>query len=122
MRHHLLHRCILQRDVWRCGVAWRGAAGALGCVRCGVDGVGSALQALYATSAFNQNIGSWNTAAVTDMSNVGALVPSPACGAQPKSLSQQWSRQPVVPGADVAMARLGCGRVPVEMWVRLGSL
>ena len=41
--------------------AWRGTAGALGSVRCGVDGVGSARQAFYKASAFNQNIGSWNT-------------------------------------------------------------
>jgi hypothetical protein len=41
--------------------AWRGTAGALGSVRCGVDGVGSARQAFGSASAFNQNIGSWNT-------------------------------------------------------------
>ena len=103
------------------GAAWRGTAGGPGVVRCGVDCEGLARQAFYEASAFNQNIGSWNTASVTDMSNVGALVPSPACGAQPKSLSQQWSRPQVVPGADVGMAHLGCGRVPAQIWVRLGS-
>jgi hypothetical protein len=95
---------------WR-GVAWRGTAGPLGCVCCGVDGVGSARQAFLGASAFNQNIGSWNTASVSIMEQclafVRALVPSHACGAQPTSLSQQWSRVQVVPGAVV---------VPAQMW------
>jgi hypothetical protein len=69
--------------------AWRGTAGALGSVRCGVDGVGSARQAFYSASAFNQNIGSWNTARVDSMISVCALVLSHACGARPKFLSQQ---------------------------------
>jgi hypothetical protein len=65
----------------------RGSSGTLCFVRCGVDGVGSARQAFEQASAFNQNIGSWNTAAMVDMSFVRALVPSHACGAQPESLS-----------------------------------
>jgi len=68
--------------------AWRGTAGALGSVRCGVDGVGSARQAFSYASAFNQNIGSWNTARVDSMSSVRALVLLHACGARPKFLSQ----------------------------------
>jgi surface protein len=99
----------------------RGTAGALGCVRCCVDGVGSARQAFNGASAFNQNIGSWNTAAVKDMAQASTLVPSHACGMPPKSFSQQWSRRQVVPGADVGIAHLGCGRVPAQMWVGLGS-
>jgi hypothetical protein len=94
--------------LWR-GVAWRGTAGPLGCVCCGVDGVGSARQAFIGASAFNQDIGSWITASVSNMYKVCALVPSHACGAQPTSLSQQWSRAQVVPGADV---------VPAQMWGR----
>jgi hypothetical protein len=87
--------------------AWRGAAGALGFVRCALDYVGSARQAFNQALAFNQNIGSWNTAAVKDMSFVRALVPLHACGAPPTSFAQQQSRPQVVPGADVA--HLGCG-------------
>ena len=122
MSHHVLYRGILQRDAWRCGVAWRGRRARRCALRCGLRGVGSALsrQVFRSASAFNQNIGSWNTAAVTDMSTVRALVPSPACGAQPKSLSQKWSQPQVVPGADVGMAHLGCGRVAVQMWASPG--
>jgi surface protein len=96
--------------------AWRGTASELGAVRCAMDGVGSARQAFWSASAFNQNIGSWNTAAVTTMSNVRALALSHACGAQPTSLLAA-----VVPGADVGMAHLGCGRVAVQMWASPGA-
>jgi hypothetical protein len=67
-------------------------------------------------SAFNQNIGSWNTASMTTMASVRALLPSHASGRQPKTVSQQWSQWQVVPGADVGMAHLGCARVAVQMW------
>jgi hypothetical protein len=67
-------------------VAWHGTAGGLGVVRCAVDGAGWARQAFMSASGFNQNIGSWNTASVSIMAGVRALVPSPACGAQPTSL------------------------------------
>jgi surface protein len=60
---------------------WHGTAGALGFVRCDVDGVGPALQAFYSAKAFNQNIGSWNTASVSNMNQACALLPSHACGA-----------------------------------------
>jgi surface protein len=113
-------RCIVVYCNAMYGAAvWRGTAGALGFVRCGVDGVGSARQTFYNAPAFNQNIGSWNTASVTTMQSVRALVPSHACGAQPKSLSQQWSgrrcgRVPAQmlasPGADVGQAWLNCER------------
>ncbi len=66
--------------------AWHGTAGGLGVVRCAVDGAGWARQAFDGASGFNQNIGSWNTASVSNMASVRALVPSPACGAQPTSL------------------------------------
>ena len=101
--------------------AWRGTAGALGCVRCAVDGVVSARQAFNQAIAFNQNIGSWNTAAVTTMARVRALVPSHACGARPKSLLEGVSRAQAVPGANVGMAHLGCGRVAVQMWASPGA-
>jgi hypothetical protein len=105
------------------GAAWRGAAGGLGVVRCGVDCVVSARQAFLSASAFNQNIGGWTTAAVTTMSQACALVPSPACGAQPKSLLaavvpaasgpwQMWEW----PTSDVGESRRRCGRVPAQMW------
>jgi surface protein len=97
-------------------VAWRGTAGALGFVRCSVDGVGSARQAFYEASAFNQNIGSWNTASMTTMATVSALLQLHASGRQPKTFPQQWSRPQVVSGAAVGMAHLGCARVPAQMW------
>ena len=99
----------------RCAAVWRGTASALGSVRCGVDGVGSARQAFYSASAFNQNIGSWNTARVDSMISVCALVLSHACGARPKSLSQQWSRAQMWgwPTSDVGESRRLCGRRPV---------
>ena len=80
-------------------------------VRCGVDGVGSARQAFESASAFNQNIGSWNTAAVTTMAGVRALVPSRACGAQPMSFSQQRSPAQMWgwPTSDVGKSRRRCG-------------
>ncbi len=96
------------------GAAWRGAAGGLGVVRCGVDCVGSARQAFLSASAFNQNIGSWNTAAVTTMSTVRALVSSPACGAQPTSLLAE-----VVPAA--SGPRRGCRDGPPRMWASPGA-
>ena len=108
--------CILVSCSAMCGaVAWRGTAGALSSVRCGVDGVGSARQAFGSASAFDQNIGSWNTASVTTISDVRALVPSHACGARPKSLSQQWSRAQMWgwPTSDVGESRRLCGRRPV---------
>jgi hypothetical protein len=109
MKHHLLHRCIPQGDVWRCGVAWRGTADRLGVVRCAEDFVGSARQAFDSASAFNQNIGSWNTAAVKDMAGVLAVLPSPACGAQPTSLLAEVVPAACEPGADAGVAYLGCG-------------
>ncbi len=131
MQHRLLHRCILQRDVWRCGVEWSGVARLVGSALCAAlwgDGVGSALQVFHSASAFNQNIGSWSTARVTTMATVSAFVLSHACGAQPKSSSQQWSRKQVVsaqmwglPTSDVGESRRRCGRVLEQMWVRLGS-
>jgi surface protein len=96
--------------------AWRGTAGALGCGCCGVDFVGSARQAFAGASAFNQNIGSWNTASMTTMSTVRALVSSPECGAQPTSLLAAVVPAASGPGADVGMAHLGCARVAVHMW------
>jgi surface protein len=103
--------------------AWRGTAGALGSVRCGVDGVGSARQAFGSASAFNQNIGSWNTASVTTMEGVRALVPSHTCSAQPKSLSQQWSGRRCGDGPPRMWASPGAyvGDVQSQMWARLGS-
>ena len=102
MKHHVVHRCILQT---RC-MALRHCAErpARGFVRCVMDCVGSARQAFDAASVFNQNIGSWNTAAVTAMSGVRILVPSHACGVPWTSFSQHRSRQQVVPSADVGMA------------------
>ena len=87
-------------------------------LRCALDGVGSARQVFSSASMFNQNIGSWNVATVTNMASVCALVPSRACGAQPESLSQQWSRRQVLPAqmwgwptSDVGESRRRCGRV-----------
>ena len=114
MKHHLLHRCIPQGDVRRCGVAWRGTAGGLGVVRCAEDFVGSARQAFRSASAFNQNIGSWNTASVSDMYLVCALVPSHACGAPSKS-----SLAAVVPAASGPRRR--CGDGPPRMWASRGA-
>jgi surface protein len=117
MKHHLLHRCIPQGDVWRCGVAWRGTAGGLGIVRCAEDFVGSARQAFQSASAFNQNIGSWNTARVTIMSLVCALAPSQhaACNRSPFR-SSGLPKQQVVPAqmwgwptSDVGESRRRCG-------------
>ena len=108
-KHHPLHRCILQDDVGASGMA-----GALGFVHCAVDGCGVGSQAFYGASAFNQNIGSWNTAAVSNMAEACALLPSHACGAQPTSFSKQWSRPQVVPGADVGMG-------PPRMWASPGA-
>jgi len=42
MKHHSLHRCMLQCDVWRCGVARHGRRARLCALRCGRRGVGSA--------------------------------------------------------------------------------
>jgi hypothetical protein len=46
---------------WR-GVVWHGRPAGLCALRCGRRGAGS--QAFNQASAFNQNIGSWNTASV----------------------------------------------------------
>jgi surface protein len=73
----------------RCVAWWARPARWAACAALWGDGVGSARQAFYEASAFNQNIGSWNTASMTTMTNVRALVPSHACGAQPKSFAQQ---------------------------------
>jgi hypothetical protein len=100
---------------WR-GVAWRGTVGPLGCGCCGVDFVGSARQAFAEAWAFNQNIGSWNTAAMVDISVVRAIAPSHACSAQPTSLLAVVVPAASGPGADVGMAHLGCARVAVHMW------
>jgi surface protein len=96
-------------------------------VRCSLDGTGSARQAIYYAEAFNQNIGSWNTASVSNMYQVCALVPSHACGVRPKSFrssgpgrkrspAQMWGR----PTSDVGESRRRCGRVQARMWVRFG--
>jgi hypothetical protein len=111
--------------VLRPGVA-RPARWAFG--RCAVDCVGSARQAFEKASAFNQNIGGWSTAAVTEMSLACALPPSHACGAQPTSLlavvvpaqavpAQMWGW----PTSDVRESQCRCGRVQAAVWVRLGS-
>ncbi len=102
-------------DVWRCGVAWRGTAGGLGVVRFAVDGVGSALQAFYSASAFNQNIGSWNTASITTMSSVRALVPSHACHA---ARNRRPSRSS---GPGSKWSRRRCGDGPPRMWASPGA-
>jgi surface protein len=70
------------------GAAWRGAAGALGCVRCGVDCVGSARQAFIGASAFNQNISSWNTASVTTFG--GAFEGVGLAGCIKRSVYDNW--------------------------------
>jgi surface protein len=126
-KHHFLHRSMFQRDILRCGVAWQARRAGLCALRCGRRGAGS--QAFYSAKAFNKNIGSWNTAAVTTMSTVRALLPSHACGAaQPTSFSQQWSRPQVVPAQmwawptlDVGESQCRCGRVHAQMWVRSSS-
>jgi len=116
MEHHSLHRCMLQCDVWRCVVAWRGMAGALGSVRCGVDGVGSARQMFTSASRFNQNIGSWNTARVMYITQACDLVLLHACGARSKFLSAAVVPAQVVPAqmwgwptSDVGKSRRRCG-------------
>ncbi len=96
-------------------MAWHGWCGRL-FVRCGVDRlvvgrvVGS--QAFYYASAFNANIGSWNTASMKDMSSVCApsAVAQPKCGggsglAQAVA-AQMWAESL----ADVGLARGTCGR------------
>ena len=52
-------------------MAWHGWCGRL-FVRCGVDRLVVGSQAFYYASAFNANIGSWNTASVTALSSVFA--------------------------------------------------
>jgi hypothetical protein len=120
--HELLQSCILQRDVWRCGVAWRGTAGALGCVRCAVGGrrgVGSAGVFLSVCvqpehrqleHRFRDDHGPGiRPCALAHMrsapENLRAAVVPAASG----------------PGADVGMAHLGCGRVPAQMWACSGA-
>jgi hypothetical protein len=97
-------------------VSLRGTAGALGSVRCGVDGVGSARQAFTSASAFNQNIGSWNTARVMYITQACDLVLSHACGARSKFLSAAVVPAQVVPAqmwgwptSDVGKSRRRCG-------------
>ncbi len=112
-------RCMALRR----GEAWRGVARPAGWAACAAlwgDGVGSARQAFFSAYAFNQNIGSWNTASVTTMAQACALVPSHTCGAHPKIFVQQWSRPRVVPAqmwgwptSDVGESRRRCGRVQV---------
>ena len=102
-----------------CGVAWHGRRNRLCALCCGRRGAGS--QAFDMASAFNQDIGSWNTAAVKDMSYVGALVPSHACGARPTSLLASVVPAASGPGADVGVAHLGCGRLPAQMWACPGA-
>jgi surface protein len=111
-------------------MAWHGRraglSGELGFARCGVDGVGSARQAFIGASAFNQNIGSWNTARVTTMDSVGALPPSHACGVQPTSLLASVVPAASGPGTDVGWptsdvgdSRRRCGCVQAQMWAGL---
>jgi surface protein len=95
--------------------ALRGADGALGFVRCAVDFVGSARQAFAGASAFNQNIGGWNTASVTTMALACALPPSHACGVQPTSLLAAVVSAASGPRHRCEVAHLGCGRVPTQM-------
>ena len=51
-------------------------------MRCGVDRLVVGSQAFYYASAFNANIGGWNTASVTALSSVHApsAVAQPKCG------------------------------------------
>ncbi len=92
--------------------AWHCTAGALGFVRFAVDGCGVGSQVFYSAKAFNENIGSWNTASVSNMGRACALLPSRATEVLFAAVVPAASG----PGADVGMARLGCGRVPVQVW------
>ena len=56
-------------------MAWHGWCGRL-FVRCGVDRLVVGSQAFYYASAFNANIGGWNTASVSNMNAVCTLPPS----------------------------------------------
>ena len=73
-------------------MAWHGWCGRL-FVRCGVDRLVVGSQAFYYASAFNANIGGWNTASVTALSSVLAPL-------RPSRTSQPRNRS-----ADVAVAR-----------------
>ena len=90
-------------------MAWHGWCGRL-FVRCGVDRLVVGSQAFYYASAFNANIGSWNTASMKDMSSVCApsVVAQPKCGggsglAQAVA-AQMWAESQ----ADVGLARGTC--------------
>ena len=111
-KHILLHDYMQQSaaSLLRClrgVIVARPARSAVGVVRCGPRVVGS--QAFSSTTAFNANIGSWNTASVSNMKGVCELRTLGITQRATEVRTWQW------PGASSRGADAD-QLVPAQMW------